>query len=311
MLQTLLKFGFFIGLGIAWRYTMPMRISAEAIQRVLIALLYTISLPALVLLVLWQSKFGGSSWKILLVMLLTVGVTLSAAWFYYKNKAISGNVKGVMILAATFGSILVIGMPLSQEWVARWTVRTAVYYEAVIMLPILFTVGVLIAKRYGENQSGIFGSDLVKQPIIIAMVLGIALNLAQVKMPVLVSNWLNIAKLGILPISLIVVGLSLNWQKQWSRLMPAMLPAVILQLIIQPLLLWGFFHLFQLTGAQTFKSMIMQAAMPAMVLGFVICERYRLDTSAYSAVFSLSVVLSFITIPVWWTLLQRGVILPT
>lgn len=308
MLQTLLKFSFFIGIGIAWRYAKPMNISAGALQRSLIAILYNVFLPALVLSVLWHVKFSSNSWRILIVILATTGVGLAVAWFYYKDKSISNNVKGAFILAAAFGSILVIGMPITQEWVARWTVRTAVYYEAVVILPILFTVGVLLAKKFGESEKSIFGTELIKEPIIIAVILGLGLNLASINMPVLVSNWLTIAKLGILPVGLITIGLSLYWHKQWVKLIPAMLPVAAIQLILQPLLLWGFFHLFGVSGVQTFKSMFMQAAMPSMVLGFVICERYKLDSTAYTAVFSFTAITSLVTIPVWWTLLQKGII---
>jgi len=308
MLQTLLKFSFFIGIGFAWRYAKPMQVSAGALRRALLALLYNVFLPALVLSVLWQVNFSANTWRILVVMLLTTGAGLAAAWFYYKNKNISNNVKGAFILAAAFGSILIIGMPITQEWVARWTVRTAVYFEAVVMLPLLFTAGVLLAKEFGESEKSFFGAELIKEPIIIALILGLILNLTDVKMPVLVSNWLTIAKLGILPAGLITIGLSLYWHKQWVKLIPAMLPVAAIQLILQPLLLWGLFHLFGVAGVQTFKSMFLQAAMPSMVLGFIICERYKLDSTAYTAVFSFTTLISLFTIPVWWTLLQKGII---
>ena len=308
MLQTFLKFSFFIGIGIAWRYAKPMQVSAGALQRALIALLYNIFLPALVLSVLWQANFSGNTWRILVVMLLTTGTGLAAAWFYYKDKNMSNNVKGAFILAAAFGSVLIIGMPISQEWVARWTVRTAVYYEAVILLPVLFTAGVLLAKKFGDSPQSYNGTELIKEPVILAVVLGVILNLADVKMPVLVSNWLTIAKIGILPVSLITIGLSLYWHKQWAKLIPAMLPAAVIQLILQPLLIWGLIHLFGVSGVQTFKSIFMQAAMPSMVLGIIICERYKLDTTTDTAVFSFTTLLSFITIPAWWTLLQKGII---
>lgn len=308
MLQTLLKFGFFIGIGIAWRYAKPLQVNAGALRRALIALLYYVFLPALVLAVMWNVKYTDNTWRIILTMVGTTGIGLAAAWYYYKDKNISNNIKGAFILAAAFGSILIIGMPITQEWVARWTVRTAVYYEAVVMLPILFTAGIYLAKEFGEDDNSNIGLELIKQPIIIAVLLGLILNIADVKMPALVNNWLTLAKLGILPISLIIIGLSLYWHKQWMKLVPAMLPVAALQLIILPLLLWVLFHLFGTTGVQTFKSMFLQAAMPTMVLGFIICERYKLDNTAYTAVFSFTTVASLITLPIWWTLLQKGII---
>ena len=119
MLATLYKFSFFIGIGIAWRFAKPMQISAGALRKSLLSVLYLVFLPALVLSVLWQAKFGASTWKMLVVMLATTGIGLAAAWYYYKDKNISNNVKGAFILAAAFGSIMVIGAPITQAWVSN------------------------------------------------------------------------------------------------------------------------------------------------------------------------------------------------
>lgn len=308
MLQILLKFSFFIGIGIAWRFTKPMQINADALRKSLLAVLYFVFLPALVLSVLWQAKFGANTWKMLIVMLATTGAGLAAAWYYYKRVNLANNIKGAFILAAAFGSIIVIGGPVTQAWVANWTIRTAVYYEAIILLPLLFTAGIILTNKLNGNTKNNIALDLIKEPIIIAVILGIILNIAKVKMPVLVANWLNITKLGVLPIGLIVVGLSLHWNKQWHKLIPLMLPATLIQLILMPIVLWGLFHIFGVSGVQTFKSMFLQAAMPSMVFGFIICERYKLDTNAYTAVFSFTTIVSIITLPVWWTLIKNGMI---
>lgn len=308
MLDMLLKFSFFIGIGFAWRYAKPMQISAGALQKTLLAALYIIFIPALVLSVIWQAKLGSSTWKILLVMLLTTAAGIAAAWYYYKRVNLSNGIKGSFILAAAFGSIIVIGAPISQGWVSNWTIRTAVYFEAIILLPVLFTAGAVLAQKLGDTTKRNIGLDLVKEPIIVAVILGLILNLAQVKMPVLVANWLNITKLGVLPIGLIVIGLSLNWNKQWHKLIPFMLPATAIQLILLPIVLWALFHIFGVPGTQTFRSMFMQAAMPSMVFGFIICERYKFDTNAYTAIFSFTTAISIITIPIWWTLIKNGMI---
>ncbi|MDH5660122.1 MAG: hypothetical protein OEY65_03935, partial [Gammaproteobacteria bacterium] len=232
MLETLFKFSFFIGIGFAWRFTKPMGISADALRSSLLNLLYLVFLPALVLSILWNTKLGANTWRILLVMLFTTGISLAAAWYYYKRINLSNNIKGSFILAAAFGSVLVIGAPVTQAWVSNWTIRTAVYFEAIIMLPVLFTIGLLLVKKLGSYSKGNIGLDIIKEPILIAVILGLILNLANVKMPMLVANWLNITKLGVLPIGLIVIGLSLYWNKQWYKLIPVMLPATIIQLIL-------------------------------------------------------------------------------
>lgn len=311
MFQSVTTFAVFIAIGIAWRYLKPMKITAEELQSILITLLYTVLLPALVLSTMWQANLNANTWRILLAMLVTSVAAIAAAWFYYKyrGKNISSSVKASFILAAAFGSILIIGMPVTQDWVAPWTKRTAVFFEALIMMPLLFTVGIMIAKKLsGERNSSISGKELVKEPIIIAAILGLALNLTNISLPTMVAIWMNTAIEAILPIGLIAVGVSVYWKKQWHKLLPVMWPVAVIQLVLAPVLLWASFHLFSVYGVQTFRSMLLQAAMPSMLLGFVICERYRLDTMAYTAAFSMTVIASVITIPTWWWLIQQGYI---
>jgi len=311
MVDTLILFSFFIGAGIAWRKFEPMDITADTLQSVLISLLYNFFLPLLVLSTMWQATLNTNSWRILLVMLVTSAAAIAIAWFYYKSRGrrLSGGDKGAYILAAAFGSILIIGMPITQDWVAPWTKRTAVFYEALILMPLLFTVGIMLAKQFaGVSRNAGIGTEVVREPIIIAAVLGLILNLANVNQPGFISSWLNLSIKAIMPIGLMAVGVSLYWKSSWSRLLPDLLPVAIIQLIITPLLLWAMFHLFSVSGGQTFRSMILQAAMPSMLLGFVICQRYRLDTTAYTAAFSFTVFISLVTIPVWWILIQKGLV---
>jgi len=311
MVDTLILFSFFIGAGIAWRKFEPMDITADTLQSVLISLLYNFFLPLLVLSTMWQATLNTNSWRILLVMLVTSAAVIAIAWFYYKSRGrrLSGGDKGAYFLAAAFGSILIIGMPITQGWVAPWTKRTAVFYEALILMPLLFTVGIMLAKQFaGVSRNASIGTQVIREPIIIAAVLGLLLNLANVNQPGFISSWLNLSIKAIMPIGLLAVGVSLYWKSNWSRLLPDLLPVALIQLIITPLLLWAMFHLFSVSGGQTFRSMILQAAMPSMLLGFVICQRYRLDTTAYTAAFSFTVFISLVTIPVWWILIQKGLV---
>ena len=311
MVDTLILFSFFIGAGIAWRKFEPMDITANTLQSVLISLLYYFLLPLLVLSTMWQAKLSTNSWRILLVMLVTSAAAIAVAWFYYKGRGrrLSGGDKGAYILAAAFGSVLIIGMPVTQDWVAPWTKRTAVYYEALILMPLLFTVGIMLAKQFaGVSRNIRVGSEAVKEPIIMAAVLGLLLNLGDINQPGFIASWLNMAIKAIMPIGLMAVGVSLYWKSRWNKLLPDLLPVALIQLILTPLLIWAMFHLFSVPGVQTFRSMMLQAAMPSMLLGFVICQRYRLDTTAYTAAFSFTVFTSLVTIPVWWTLIQKGLV---
>jgi len=308
MLNIFYQLGFFIGLGIAWRYVKPMGISADAMLRPLLVLLYTVLLPALTLSVMWKLPLTSATLRIVLVMIGATAVGLAAAWFYFKSRKISPRSQAALIIAAAFGNVLVLGMPITQSVVAKWTVRGAVEFEVFAVLPLLFTAGVFIAQKLGEKGNEGPGIGLIKQPIIIMALLGLLLNLAKVKMPGMVAVWIQMATVGIVPLAMIAVGLAMQWHKQWNEMITYLVPVAVIQLVIVPLVLWGLFHIFGLTGPQTYQSMMLQAAMPAMLMGFVFCEKYKLDMTAYTAAFSFTTVVSIATTPLWLSLIKNGVL---
>ncbi len=81
------------------------------------------------------------------------------------------------------------------------------------------------------------------------------------------------------------------------------MPVVIIQLLLTPLLVWGAGGLTGLEG-ELRTAVVLEAAMPSMVLGIVLCDRYRLDSSLYAMAVTLSTALSVFTLPMWFNLLQ-------
>ena len=48
------------------------------------------------------------------------------------------------------------------------------------------------------------------------------------------------------------------------------------------------------------QTVVMAAAMPTMVFGFVICEQYELDSSLYAAAVTLTTLACLLTLPIWF-----------
>jgi predicted permease len=75
---------------------------------------------------------------------------------------------------------------------------------------------------------------------------------------------------------------------------------VLIQLLLTPLVIWGASDLVGLSGAVR-TAVVLEAAMPSMVLGIVLCDRYRLDSSLYAMAVTLSTAFSIITLPAWFS----------
>jgi predicted permease len=95
------------------------------------------------------------------------------------------------------------------------------------------------------------------------------------------------------------LGLGLRWGAGWGARLNRVLPVVIIQLLLTPLLIWGASGLVGLGGAVR-TAVVLEAAMPSMVLGIVLCDRYRLDSSLYAMAVTVSTALSIVTLPLWF-----------
>jgi predicted permease len=80
--------------------------------------------------------------------------------------------------------------------------------------------------------------------------------------------------------------------------MPLLLPVVGISLLLVPTALYWLTPLSSLTPAvQT--TVILASAMPTMVFGIVICERYRLDSALYAAAVAMTTLLSVASLSFW------------
>jgi len=82
-----------------------------------------------------------------------------------------------------------------------------------------------------------------------------------------------------------------------------MVPVLLIQLLIQPLFALALVNVLGLRGDEWLGT-ILEAAMPSMVLGIVLCDRYGLDARFYSLVVTVSTLLSLATLPAWLYLLN-------
>ena len=59
-----------------------------------------------------------------------------------------------------------------------------------------------------------------------------------------------------------------------------------------------------LTMANNYKAAaVLDLAMPSMVLGIVLCDRYQLDSSLYAMAVTVTTALSLIALPLWYEVL--------
>jgi hypothetical protein len=288
-----------IACGVIWRLLRPGGLDADITRRVLTSLVYYLLLPALVIQVLWKAPLGLSSFGIAASAAVGVLVCILLSTLICRSCRHEGKITGAVVLAASFPNATYMGLPVLESLYGDAGRSIAIQYDLFACTPLLLTVGILIARIYGQsdNQAPLWQS-LLKVPPLWAALFGVLINLSGIAMPGALEQWMEMLAAGVIPLMLFSLGLSLRWDTIDRSRLPTVIPIVMLQLIIAPLVVWGVAHGVGLEGV-VLTGTVMEAAMPSMVIGIVLCDRYGLDTGLYAAAVTLTTLLSLFTLPVW------------
>jgi predicted permease len=308
MFQVMLQMALLIAVGVLWQRLAPQHMPALAHRRALTDLVFYILLPALVLDILWQAPFDASTISIALTALCRLAVAASCMWLtlqvLQRVMAVSRAQQGALMLAATFPNATYMGLPVTSEVLGDWTHEIVLKFDLFACTPILLSLGMLMAQSYGQpGQQSHPIKELMRVPPLSALVLATALNLGDIPQPIMIGHALHTLAGGVVPLMLIALGMSIRWDTFKLKLIPLLLPVCVIGLLIAPLAAmyaarWLGLHDHLLTAC------ILLAAMPTMVFGIVICERYKLDGALYAAAVFLSTLLSIASLSLWFSILQ-------
>ncbi|MBI5136569.1 MAG: AEC family transporter [Nitrospirae bacterium] len=301
MFGVLLQMAVMIAVGVGWRVLKPLGLEADATRRAVTGMVYAVLLPALVLDVLWHAPMGLDTVRIAIAAAAGVLVALALAHRLYAAWGTPATVTGAMLLAAAFGNVTYLGLPVLTAALGPWAGGVAIQYDLFACTPLLLTVGILVARRFGGGAAENPLLALLKVPPLWAALLAVALHLAGVAPLPWLHGLLSTLGAGVVPLMLVSLGMGLTWASVSGRGLLYMAPALGIQLLVTPALVWGVALLLGLEGP-TLTAVVLEAAMPCMVLGIVICDRYGLDTGLYAGAVSLSTLLSLATLPMWFHL---------
>jgi predicted permease len=304
MFEVLVQMGGLILCGVGWRLLRPAGLAPAHTRKVLTSLVYYLLLPALVLSVLWKAQLGATSLMIALSAAAGVLCGLLLSTWSCRFCSVRPAAAGAVILAASFPNATYLGLPVLEAAFGPWARTVAIQYDLFACTPLLFTLGVMTAARCGAAQPRLrsTAADLLRIPALWAAAGAAALNLAGLPVPRILDGLLGLLERGVVPLMLFSLGLSLEWKRNQWRNLAGVIPVAVLRLLLIPAFIMLFTGLIGLPGPWR-AAVVMETAMPSMVLGIVFCDRFNLDVGLYATAVTMTTVLSLATLPLWYRIL--------
>jgi predicted permease len=243
----------------------------------------------------WSLLFIPLTGAIVIMTSLLAGFAayLLLPWF----RDLPRPVVGIMIISAGFGNVMYLGLPVITGMLGAQYGYVAVLYDLLASTPILLTIGVLIAARYGSGKTVSFGASLkrvVLLPPLWGVVAGIAVRFSGAPVPQLVLDTAGLMGKAVIPVMIFTVGLALDF-RDMKRLVMAV-PTLVIKLALAPVLAWFIGSRLGMT-AEVLKATMIEGAMPVMVLSLVIADEFDLDVPLAAACITVSTVALFFTMP--------------
>lgn len=300
MTEALIQIMALMALGVVWSYLKPAGLEIVAVRNALTNSVYFVFLPALVLRVLWHAQLDINSLRISVSAAVALLTCLFIAITICRVCRSNRPVAGAMILAATFPNATYLGIPLLENTFGHWARSIAIQFDMFAALPLVLTAGIMVAGRYGNQPVKTHPIlSLYKVIPLWAAALAVFLNLSDIKPAPWLDGLLLMMAQAVIPLMLFAAGLALTrGLAEWRRL-PTVIPVAIIQLFVMPLIVW---QVARLTGMQgdMLRALVIEGALPSMALGIVLCDRFGLNTGIYAAAMTLTTLMSFFTLPLWY-----------
>jgi len=303
--KVLFPFGLIVAAGYLWRFFEPGGLDRHRVRHALNMTVLHFFLPALAFGLIATAKVDRSFLSVPLTAAVVTLTCLAAGaalyrWMPWFRDAPRATI-GVLLLSSAFGNVTYLGLPVITETLGARYGYIAILYDLLATTPILLTVGMLTAARFGSGGTVSLAAS-VRRVLRLPPLWGVALGIAAhaVPLPKTVLDAAQLMGRAVIPVMIFTVGLALDFRD--IRRLPVALPALAVKLLLTPVLAWLVARALGMTG-DVLQGVVIEGAMPVMVLSLVLADEFELDVPLAATCIATSTVLSFFTLPVMMKLM--------
>lgn len=242
----------------------------------------------------WNVQLHG---KLLVANSIFVLFCFALAIVVSRFLGLSAKMKRTLFLAGAYGNIAYLGIPVVEMFMGKYYLPEASLITACYLFWI-FSVGMIYLEysRNGVVDVKLVFKNLIKNPIIVAVIAGIFVLMVNLKMPVILLKPLQMISASVTPVILFSLGIFLGNSafgklKLWTPVLILTAFVLIIKPLIYFLTIKGFNY-----SVQAFHVSILDAGMPLAITPFALSKDFDLDADFLAKGIVLSTILSLITL---------------
>ncbi len=169
-------------------------------------------------------------------------------------------------------------------------------------LSVVPSLAVLLPRNDGQKLLLVVTRELVRNPLLLAVGIGIAVNLTGVGRIAVIHDVARILGSAALPIVLLCVGANIRVRKMATSARPMVL-SILGKMLVFPLVIFALSRWIGLNETETMVAMLFGAA-PTAASGFTLAREMGGDAPLMAAIITIQTLVAFITMPL--TILWAG-----
>lgn len=206
-----------------------------------------------------------------------------------------------LMIASFFGNVAYLGYPVITSVYPQSGAETTIIIS--IYSLILFSLGIFILEMRRHHRESVLEIfiGIVRNPFIVAIVLGFTFLFLDWEVPGAVHAALTMISQSASPVVLVSLGVFLARKIPFRSIWKPALAVSAVRLLLAPALFYMIAGIAGTVGL--YQVTILEAAMPLAITPFALSSMYPLDRSLTVTVIFITSVSSLLTLPLWILLL--------
>lgn len=266
---------------------------------------YFVVFPALLLQTMATVELGGLDIGRITLAILATSAVITALLLVTRplygvpGPSYTSVFQGGLLQNTYIGFALIFGL-FGTEGLSVASVALAIY------VPLTNTLCIVALSRWGHQASGSLRTAALatlKNPLIMATLLGFVLNLTGLGLPPIIEPLLEILGRAALPLGLLAAGAGLDLAAARASTRPLLLTSLV-KLVVVPATAFAMAQVFGLEGVALVVTVLFLAS-PAATNSYILARQLGGDATLMASIITVQTALSMASIPVVVILLRQ------